>query len=185
MKHKMSAKFTLVFLLIVALLIVSLASGCAARSEMMVPASIKIAKKIPGSVKVNDIVGGRENNPFLLLTSHLSSSSFTEALTDALVKADLFNSVVKGGESDYLLDVTITSYDQPFIGLGYDVKITTQWELADSRTLKGIWSDKVVTVYKANLGDAFLPAERAQKAGEAAVRANIAEGINRLSKVTF
>jgi hypothetical protein len=151
----------------------------------MVPGSIKIAKKIPGSVKVNNIVGGRENNPFMLLTSHLSSGSFTEALTDALVKAELFDSVVKGGDCDYLLDVTITSYDQPFVGLGYDVKITTQWEIADSKTLKGIWSDTVETVYKANLGDALLPAERAQKAGEGAVRANIAEGINRLSKAKF
>ena len=57
----------------------------------------------------------------------------------------------------------------------------TKWELADAKTLVPVWSETFETTYRAKLSDAFIAAERLQKANEGSVRTNIKEGIKRLS----
>jgi hypothetical protein len=163
--------------------VVLFAGGCAARSAMMVPASFEVSKKIPGSVRVEDAVGGRETNP--LWTSQISSSAYTEALTNSIAKAELFDSVLKKGNADYILNVTLLGYDQPWIGLDFDVKMKAKWELTDAKKLTPVWSDTFETTYRAKVGDALIAAERLQKANEGAVRTNLAEGIKRLSEAKF
>jgi hypothetical protein len=163
--------------------VVLFAGGCAARSAMMVPASFEVSKKIPGSVRVEEVVGGRETNP--LWTSQISSDAFTEALINSIAKAGLFNSVLKQGNSDYILNVVILDYDQPWIGLDFDIKMKTKWELADAKKLTPVWSDTFETTYRAKVSEALVAAERLQKANEGAVRVNIAEGVKRLSQATF
>jgi hypothetical protein len=163
--------------------LVLLAGGCAARSAMMVPAGFEVAKKIPGAVRVEEAVGGHETNP--LWTSQISSTAFTEALTNSIAKAGLFDSVLKQGNADYILNVTILSYDQPWVGLDLDIKMKTKWELTDAKKLIPVWSDTFETTYRAKASDALIAAERLQKANEGAVRTNIAEGINRLSEAKF
>ena len=157
--------------------------GCAARAERMVPASFEVAKKIPGTVRVEDAVGGKETNP--LWTSQISSSAYTEALINSIAKAGLFDSVMKQGNADYILNVTILGYDQPWIGLDFDIKMKTKWELTDAKKLTPVWSDTFETTFRAKVSDALVAAERLQKANEGAVRTNIAEGVKRLSQATF
>jgi hypothetical protein len=184
MKCRISGKVTFVVYLLTGLMVSLIASGCAARSAMMVPTSFEVAKKIPGTVKVDNVVGGRETNP--LWTSQISSSSFTEALVNSVTKAGLFDSVINIGKADYILNVTILYYDQPLIGLDLDIKVKTKWELTDSKKPSPpIWSETFETTYRAKVSDAFIAAERLQKANEGAVRTNIAEGIKRLSNATF
>lgn len=158
-------------------------TGCAARSAMMVPASFEVAKKIPGSVRVEDAVGGRETNP--LWTSQISSTAYTEALGNSIAKAGLFDSVLKQGNADYILNVTILGYDQPWVGLDFDIKMKTKWELTDAKKLTPVWTDTFETTYRAKVSEALVAAERLQKANEGAVRVNIAEGVKRLSQATF
>jgi hypothetical protein len=165
------------------ILLISLFGGCAARSAMMVPASFEVAKKIPGSVRVEEAVGGRETNP--LWSSQISSTAFSEALTNSLTKSGLFDTVLKQGDTTYILNVTILGYDQPWIGANFDIKMNTKWELTDAKKLVPVWSETFETTYKAKFSDALIGAERLQKANEGAVRTNIAEGIKRLSKATF
>ena len=160
-------------------------AGCTTRSAMMVPEKFEVARKIPGSVRVAEVVGSRETNSFQLWMSQISSVSFTEALADSIDKAVLFDAVVKTDSADYILDVTILSYDQPLIGLDLDIKMKTKWELTDTKKLVPVWSDEFETSFKARVSDALLPAERSQKAYEGAVRASIAEGIKRLSEARF
>ncbi|MFZ0034048.1 MAG: LPS assembly lipoprotein LptE [Sedimentisphaerales bacterium] len=183
MKPQGLCKPSFVIRILLGVLLVSLASGCAARSAMMVPARFEVAKKIPGSVRVEEAVGGRETNP--LWTSQISSTAFTEALTDSIARAGLFDSVLKQGNADYILNVTILRYDQPWIGLDLDIKMKTKWELTDAKKLTPVWSDTFETTYRAKVSDALVAAERLQKANEGAVRTNIAEGIKRLSQATF
>jgi hypothetical protein len=159
--------------------------GCPARSEKMVPARFEVAKKIPGTVKITEVVGGHESNPLPLWTSQISSVNFTEALVDSIAKAGLFDSVVKTDAADYILDVTILSYDQPIIGLDLNIKMKTKWELTDTKKLVPVWSETFETAYTARVGDALMPAEKSRIAYEGAVRANIAEGIKRLSLARF
>jgi hypothetical protein len=147
----------------------------------MVPASFEVVNKHAKTVQITESVGGKETNP--LWTSQISNSTFTEALANSIAKSEVFQSVVKGGKADYILDVTILKYDQPLLGANFDIKMKTTWELTDSVTHKLIWSDTIETTYKGKFTDALIAAERLQKANEGAVRTNIAEGIKRLSKL--
>jgi hypothetical protein len=185
MKLRFTAGITLVCWLFFAFLALSLADGCAARSKMMVPKTFEVAKKIHGTVKVAEVVGSHETNSFPLWMSQISSVAFTEALADSIAKAKLFDSVIKTDNADYILDVTILYYDQPLVGLDLDIKMKTRWDLTDTKKLVPVWSDTFEITYKAKVSDALIPAERSQKAYEGAVRANIAEGIKRLSQARF
>ena len=183
MKPQGLCKPSFVIRILLGVLLVSLAGGCAARSAMMVPTSFEVAKKIPGSVRVEEAVGGRETSP--LWTSQISSTAFAEAMTDSIARAGLFDSVLKQGNADYILNVTILSYDQPWVGLDFDIKMKTKWELTDAKKLIPVWSDTFETTYRAKASDALVAAERLQKANEGAARTNIAEGIKRLSEAKF
>ncbi len=161
------------------MLLLLIASGCAAKASRMVPANIETVKKHPYTVSVNQSVGGRETNP--LWTSQISNEAYTQALTDAIAQSGIFRQVIKGDGADYLLDVTLLRYDQPVVGLDFDVSMKTKWELFDAKNLVPVWSDTFETTYRAKLGDAMIAAERLQKANEGSARKNIAEGIKRLS----
>ena len=185
MRHRFSGRITCVCWIIFAFMIFSFAGGCAARSKMMVPAGFEVGKRVPGSVRVDEVVGSHETNSFPLWMSQISSTAFTEALVDSVAKSGLFDAVVKTDDADYILDVTILYYDQPLVGLDLDIKMKTRWELTDTKKLIPVWSDTFETTFKARVSDALLPAERSQKAYEGAVRATIAEGIKRLSEARF
>ncbi|MFH1371359.1 MAG: hypothetical protein ABII09_08765 [Planctomycetota bacterium] len=181
----MPAKLISVVLLILEIGLVLFAAGCVARSEMMVPRSLEVTNKIPGSVRVDEVVGSRETGSFQLWTSQISSTAFTEAITASITKAKLFDSVVEANGADYILDVTILDYDQPLVGLDLNIKMKTQWQLTDAGKLTPVWSETFETTYKAKFSDALLPAEKSRKAYEGAIRLNIYEGIRRLSMADF
>lgn len=155
-------------------------AGCAARASRMVPSSYDLMNKHPYTIGV-EMVGGRETHP--LWTSQISDSAFTEALSTALVQSGVFTAVVKGEGADYLLDVTILHYDQPVIGIDFDINLETKLELSKVGEYKRIWTDTISTTYRAKLGDALFASERLQKANEGAVRVNIEEAIKRLSRI--
>lgn len=160
-----------------------LTSGCAARASRMVPLDFEVVNKHQSTVSISESIGGRETNP--LWSSQVSSSAFTEALSNALAQSGVFQAVIKGGDADYILDVTILDYDQPWIGANFDISMKTKWELADSKTLVPVWSETFETTYRSKLTDAFFGAERLQKANEGSVRTNIKEGIRRLSMLNL
>ena len=172
-------KIIMSVLVLASLSVFLLASGCAANASRMVPTDFEVVNKHHHTVSINESIGGRETNP--LWTSQVSNSAFTEALSNALAKSGVFQAVIKGGGADYLLDVTILDYDQPWIGIDIDIRMKTKWELADAKTLVPVWSDTFETTYRAKLSDALIAAERLQKANEGSVRTNIKEGIRRLS----
>ncbi len=158
-----------------------LSSGCniAANSDRMVPEEFEIVKKHPFTVSVNESTGGRETNP--LWTSEISNSAFTRALNNALIKSGVFQSVIKGNNANYSLNVQIINYSHPLMGIDFDVNIKTKWDLMETKTFEIIWSDIIKTTYRAKFTDTLLAAERLQKANEGSVRVNIKEGIKRLS----
>jgi len=183
MKRKRPGTGGIEIRIVLCVLLVLSAGGCAARPAMMVPASFEVARKIPGTVMVKEAVGGRETNP--LGTSQISGRAFTEALRSSIAKAGLFDSVVEQGDADYLLTVGILSYSQVQVEFDFYVTIQTTWEFTETRELTVIWSDTFVTNYRATFDDAFMGPERLQLANEGAVRADIAEGIKRLSEARF
>jgi hypothetical protein len=171
-------KVVTVFVFVVQLLIFA---GCAAESARMIPTNMEVENKFPYSVTVAESVGGRETNP--LWTSQISNTAYTNALSEAIAESGVFEQVIKGQGADYILDVTLLKYDQPVIGIDFDVKMKTKWVLTDTKTMTPVWSDEFETTYRAKLTDAAIAAERLQKANEGSARVNIAEGIKRLSKL--
>ena len=166
-------------LVLVSLSVFLLTSGCAAQASRMVPLDFEVVNKHQYTVSISESIGGRETNP--LWTSQVSNSAFTEALSNALAQSGVFQAVIKGGDADYILDVTILDYDQPWIGVDIDIRMNTKWELTDAKTLVPVWSETFETTYRAKLTDAFFGAARLQKANEGSVRTKIKDGIRRLS----
>ena len=183
MKQMLLKKVITSVLVLAGLSMSLLSSGCAVSAIRMVPTDFEVVNKHPHTVSVNESIGGRNTNP--LWTSQVSNASFTEALTNAVADSGVFKTVINGGEADYLLDVTILKYDQPWIGVDFDVSINTKWELANAKTLVPVWSDTFETTYRAKLSDALIGAERLQKANEGSVRTNLREGIRRLSLLSL
>ena len=158
-------------------------NGCAARASRMVPLEFEVVNKHPHTVSISESIGGRETHP--LWTSQISNSVFTDALNNALAQSGVFQAVIKGGDADYILDVTILDYDQPVVGLDFDVRMKTKWELTNAKTLVPVFSETFETTYRARFTDAFVGAERLQKANEGSVRTNIKEGIRRISMLNL
>lgn len=183
MKFRLLRKVVVSVLILACFSVFLVTSGCAAQASRMVPTDFEVVKNHPFTVSVGESVGGRETNP--LWTSQVSNSAFTEALNNALAKSSVFQAVVKVGDADYRLDVTILAYDQPWIGIDIDIRMKTKWELTDAKTFVAVWSDTFETTYRAKLSDALVAAERLQKANEGAARANIREGIRRLSTLSL
>jgi hypothetical protein len=161
-------------LLVILLGFTLFASGCAAQADKMIPDSFNVTNKHPFMVRAEGSVEDKR-------TSQIPDAAFTEALTESILKSGLFKGVVSGEGADYLLEVTILRYDQPWIGLDFNVNMETSWKLFKSGRAEPVWSDTITTAYKTTLWDAFFAVERLQRANEGAVRANIQEGIKRLS----
>jgi hypothetical protein len=168
-----------VFCLTLLCVVMFIGSGCAARSELMIPTSFEMTNTHAKSVLIAESVGGKETNP--LWTSQISNKAYTEALAKSLEKSQVFKTVIRTGQADYTLDVTLLAYSQPWVGLDLDITMKTRWELSDNATHKPAWSETFETTYKAKVSEALVAAERLQKANEGAARTNIAEGIKRLS----
>lgn len=185
MKRDVSKKILISMLLFVSLTVYLFVSGCVALASKMVPKHFEVINKHPYTVSVNESTGGKDAKP--LWNSQISNPAFTEALSNALVKSGLFQAVIRGGGvdhrggADYILDVDILSYDEPWHGANMIVSMKTKWELTDAKTLMSVWSNTFKTSYRAAWGESIFDGERIQKAHEGSARTNIKEGIRRLS----
>lgn len=187
MKRSSSRKMIVSVLVLSGLCLTLLTTGCTARARKMIPENMAMtwdgegAK--PYSVSVNEATVPMEPNP--RWKAGIPSTEFTWALTDALERSGLFQMVkpINDG-ADYMLDVEILDYDNPWYGSGMTVRLETKWQLTEAKTQKVVWSNtfpiskKVVWIE--SLGS-MTDRGRAQKAQEDAARATIKEGIRRLS----
>jgi len=180
MKQMFSRKIIIVSVLVLAnLSVILLASGCAAKASSMVPTSFEVVNKHPCTVSIKDSRGGIDAKP--LWSSQISNIAYTKALSNALAKSGVFQTVTKGDGADYILDVTIWGYDQPWHGANIVIGMKTKWELTNAKTHAPVWSNTFTTAYRAEWLSSLFDQERIEKAHEAAVRTNIKEGIRRLS----
>ncbi len=180
MKRMFSRKIIIVIVLVLASLsVILLASGCAAKASSMVPKNFEVVNKHPYTVSINESTGGIDAKP--LWSSQVSNTAFTEALSNALAKSGVFQTVTKGDGADYILDVTILNYDQPWHGANINVRMETKWELTNAKTHAPVWSNTFATAYRAAWLSSLFDGERIEKSHERAARTNIKEGIRRLS----
>lgn len=182
MKRSSSKKIVVSILVLTSLCMALLISGCAARARCMEPEDLDMvfdgANK-PYTVSINESSGGIAPKP--LWSSQISNTEFTVALTSSLKKSGVFQTVTTGDGADYILDVAILDYDQPWNGSNMTVRMETKWVLTDAKTGNLVWSNTFPTAYKAIWISSLTDTGRIQKAQEGAARNNIKEGIRRLS----
>ncbi len=185
MKRILSRMIMMSVLVLASLSMVWIASGCAARASKMVPKDFEVINQHPYVVSVSESIGGMDAKP--LWTSQISNPAFTEALSNALAKSGVFQTVIKGGGvdhrggADYILDVTILHYDKPWHGANLIIGMKTKWELTVAKTHKPVWSNTFKTTHREAWLSSLFDGQRIEKAHEASVRTNIKEGVRRLS----
>lgn len=157
--------------------------GCAtpAQPRAMVPKAFTLTQHQSGSVSVN-VTGGNETNP--LWKSDIASADFSTALVEALHRSALFSSI-GGANTDYRLEVKLMKVSTPNAGLTFTATVVSEWQLVRSRDSAVISDEYITTPFSATVGDAFVGITRLRLAEEGAARANIAQGIRRLSELNL
>ncbi len=152
--------------------------GCGADARRMIPDSVVVTNTFPNTIGVAETVGGQNQ-------AGISNEAYTQALVNALQKFNVFKKVVSPDTAHYQLYVTILSYDRPVVGLNFDITLETRWELSSKCNNKAIWTNTVISTYHASFAEAFIAAERLKKAYEGVARQNIAEGVEKISKLNL
>jgi hypothetical protein len=164
----------------------------ATRAQCMIPSDFDVVKKHPYTIAVSQSTGGGNYTSGIM--SLIWDEEFTKALICSLMNSHLFNAVTDVNDetdvtdsnvADYILYVTILKYDKPICGADLDIKTKMKWELKQTKNSQTVWSETIETTYKTKFSESANPAFRAQIATEGSARANIREGIRRLSMATF
>lgn len=171
----------LLFPLGAALALGILVSGCAtAKPEAMVPTEFKIEQKHASSVTV---ANPEEKGAGAKWASMIRSTTFREAVSQSIQKSGLFATVLKTPDANYLLEITKVRSDEPALGFNMTVDLVTRWVLKKRDSNEVIFQGNVSTTHTATMGEAFAGAKRLRLANEGAARANIKEGLRRLSQL--
>ena len=168
----------------IALIGFMLLQGCASapRLQNMVPEVDRLSSK-QVTLSVGNIFGGSETDP--MNVSKIESEGFGQALVDGLHQSGLFTAVTPGGNGDYELNATILTQDQPMIGLALKVDLAVKYVVIERASQEVVFDSRIVSSYKARMGEAFVATARLRKANEGAVRDNIKQLIEALSAVPF
>jgi len=144
----------------------------------MVPAAFTLTEHHSGSVSVN-VTGGDTTNP--LWMSNIASVDFSTALVEALRRSALFASVASGN-TNYRLDVQLVKVIRPTAGITFTVTVVSHWQLVRNPDSSLISDEYITTPFSVGPSMEVFPIHL-RKAEEGAARANIAEGIRRLSEL--
>jgi hypothetical protein len=175
-----------------------LMTGCASpppQASAMVPNNLTASKHYHGSVSVNvtcsghaDIVRNvdgikRDADRIAVI---ISNEDFSSALAETLKQCALFSSVTHTNE-DYRLNVDFKQVRMPDpADYALVTTIASQWQLIRIRDSAVLMDENVATPYFAQQqGTAFTIRNHLRMAVEGAARANIAEGIRRLSELNL
>jgi hypothetical protein len=157
--------------------------GCTAsgaKRAAMVPNAVQLVNYHPCSVSAA-VYGGSETIP--IWTSEIGDAEFRQALEDAIRDSRLFSAVAPEGSGDYRLVVAIREVKQPMMGASMTVDVTADWQLMRGNDPQIIWRDTVKSTYTAKWNAHFVGYERLRLANEGAARANIEEGLRRVSSI--
>jgi hypothetical protein len=165
--------------------ITALLAGCAtgANPDAMVPAtatSFDSGSPLRGAIAVTDVEGGSPTNP--LWMSRVGNPELTEALQTALRNEGLL--APDPARAPYRLTMTLVEIDKPWIGFTFDVGSTARYLLVPAVGGPAVLDETVATNASASMGDSLLANDRLRLANEGAIRANIAEFVNRLKSRT-
>jgi len=163
---------------------IAVLGGCATPTtyEGMIPTAFRTAKKHPQTVGIS-VNGGKETDS--TGKPQISDATFTQALTESIVKSQTFSKVIQGGGADYLLTVTLFGMEQPSFGLSFTVKLEAGWTLKRAGNGQTVWQESIKSEFTATTSDAFAAVTRLRLATEGAARNNISAGLARISELNL
>lgn len=162
-----------------ALAVALVTGGCATVStSALVPQTLTLERIVGGTVSIQ--AAGSPKRAYLMRPL-VSSEAIQDALTAAVEEAGLFDGIVPGG-ADRNLVVTIERIDEPEIGLDQTCTVTLRWRLTSGDGSRTIWEDRITTERTLDFLDEIDSEARGQLAIEGALRSNLREGLERLSR---
>jgi len=160
-------------------------SGCATSSPAhpagMTEQDLRVQRSHPYSIRV-EARGGQATDP--KGPSQISNEAFAQALADSIRDSGLFARVISGEAPDYLLRVAIVNLDQPpKQGFSMTVQMETTWTLVKTDHGDPVWADSIRSSYTASAISSRKAVTRMRLATEGAARANIRQGMEKISRL--
>lgn len=173
---------------ILALVLLVGVTGCsfAPKVTRMVPEGDDVTfASTDASLVVGTVQGGEESSAWE--GSKISPEEYRLALIQALQQSNLFTEIASeaGGEADYELATFLLSQQQPAVGLGMTVDLVVRYQLIDRNSGSDVFNDRIVSSYRAGVGEAFVGAKRLRKANEGAVRENIKQLLQQIDGLSL
>lgn len=168
-----------------AILGAALLAGCAGTPvapARLTPARIEAATHHPGAVQVQALGGC---DPCSIGQAQISNEGLAEAVIAALRDSGVWAGARRDADAPYRLTVQLFRADTPFVGLDMRSEAELGWTLARASTGQVVWRRAIRTSHVATFGDSPIGQIRSEMAWQGAVRANIAEGVAALSRLSL
>lgn len=162
-----------------ALAVALVAAGCATVStSALVPQTLTLERTVGGTVSIQASGSGKRA---YVMRPLVSAEAIHDALTAAVEDAALFDEIVPG-DADRNLLVTVERIDEPEIGLDQTCTVTLRWRLTTGDGSRTIWDERITTERTLDFLDEIDSEARGRLAIEGALRSNLREGLERLSR---
>lgn len=157
-------------------------TGCASPAERsaMVPASVSVAQKHDASVSVRTS-GGSDTGA--MDSSNIADPDLKAAIEEGISKHGLFKQIIQGKGADYELSVSIIQLDKPIFGASFTVTLEAGWTVTRLSDRNIVLRKSIRSTHTAGMGDAFAGVTRLRLAVEGAVRSNIQQGLEEISRL--
>jgi hypothetical protein len=114
---------------------------------------------------------------------HITDEDFTQALASSVESSGLFRKALKDGQGKYQLQATFVQLDEQILGIDLTASMEVRYLLASTAPKKLLWEKSLSSTYTAGMSDSVIGITRLQMATEGAVRKNIEEAIQEISKL--
>ncbi len=134
-----------------------------------------VGSPLQSRVEIEAVEGGRDVN--ILLMPGVGTEEFAAALLESLQTAGLASADI----GRFQLSATIEELNQPPIGAGLTVTSVVRYVIVDQLNDQTIFDELIESSYRASFGDSLVYLDRLRLANEGAIRANIADFLQRLA----
>lgn len=149
-----------------------------ASSADMVPQDLVALKTIDGAVRIEAIGTGGMG-----WSERVSASNLRDAVRQGVLSSGLFTAVANEGPADWILAVSVAEVSDPEPDLFPEVEATLVWRLSDGTGDRIFWEHTVQSEGEADPQDHLDYVQREAIATGRAIAANLAEGLEALSKL--
>lgn len=154
--------------------------GCASpanRASMSLP-SFTTSKQFNKTVSVM-VFGGSDTGA--MESTNISDEEFKASIEDAISKSKLFKDIAKDSNSDFDLQVNISSLSKPSFGFTFEVQMEAGWVLSRRLDKSIAMKKSIKSIGRATTGDTLIAVNRIQMAVERAAQNNISQGLGAIS----